>query len=74
MTGEFDAAADNLLTATGDRLEPSPAVLQGAATCAQCARRAQASHCGEILRDLFAREGRDPAAFDYVSSPLAVPA
>ena len=33
--------------------------------------RAQASHCGEILRDLFAREVRDPASLDYVSSPLA---
>jgi broad specificity phosphatase PhoE len=32
--------------------------------------RAQASHCGEILRDLFARDGRDPAALDYVASPL----
>src|SRR5271169_4169623 len=33
--------------------------------------RAQGSHCGEILRDLFARDKRDPAGFDYVSSPLA---
>ena len=32
--------------------------------------RAQASHCGELLRDLFARDKRDPAAFDYLSSPL----
>jgi probable phosphoglycerate mutase len=32
--------------------------------------RGQAAHCGEILRDLFAREGRDPAGLDYVSSPL----
>ena len=32
--------------------------------------RGQASHCGEILRDLFARDGRDPASLDYVSSPL----
>jgi probable phosphoglycerate mutase len=32
--------------------------------------RAQATLCGEILRDLFARDGRDPAALDYVSSPL----
>lgn len=32
--------------------------------------RAQGAHCGEILRDLFARDGRDPAALDYVSSPL----
>ena len=33
--------------------------------------RAQASHCGEVLRDLFDREGHDPKAFDYVASPLA---
>jgi len=32
--------------------------------------RAQAVHCGGILRDLFARDGRDPAQLDYVSSPL----
>jgi len=32
--------------------------------------REQAVHCGAILRDLFARDGRDPAALDYVSSPL----
>ena len=32
--------------------------------------RAQARACGEILRDLLARDGRDPADFDYVSSPL----
>ena len=32
--------------------------------------RAQGIHCGEILRDLFARAGRDPAGLDYVSSPL----
>ena len=32
--------------------------------------RAQAVHCGEILRDLFARDGRNAADFDYVSSPL----
>jgi probable phosphoglycerate mutase len=32
--------------------------------------REQAAHCGNILRDLFAREGRDPAAVDYLSSPL----
>jgi len=32
--------------------------------------RAQATHCGEILRDLFARASRDPASLDYVSSPL----
>ena len=33
--------------------------------------RAQAAHCGEILRGLFDRDGRDPAGFEYVSSPLA---
>jgi broad specificity phosphatase PhoE len=32
--------------------------------------RAQGAHCGDILRDLFARSGRDAAALDYVSSPL----
>jgi probable phosphoglycerate mutase len=32
--------------------------------------RAQANHCGNILRDLFAQIGRHPADFDYVSSPL----
>jgi probable phosphoglycerate mutase len=32
--------------------------------------RGQATHCGGILRDLFARDGREPATLDYVSSPL----
>ncbi|RDV02266.1 histidine phosphatase family protein [Undibacter mobilis] len=32
--------------------------------------RGQARHCGNVLRDLFAKEGRDPASLDYVSSPL----
>jgi probable phosphoglycerate mutase len=32
--------------------------------------RAQATHCGEILRDLLARDGRDAAGLDYVASPL----
>jgi probable phosphoglycerate mutase len=32
--------------------------------------RGQATHCGGILRDLFARERRDATALDYVSSPL----
>lgn len=32
--------------------------------------RGQAAHCGAVLRDLFAREGRDPAGLDYMSSPL----
>ncbi len=30
----------------------------------------QAIHCGEVLRDLFERDGIDPGALDYVSSPL----
>ncbi len=33
--------------------------------------RAQATHCGGLLRDLFARERRDPADLAYVSSPLS---
>jgi probable phosphoglycerate mutase len=32
--------------------------------------RGQAVHCGAVLRDLFARDGRDPAGLDYLSSPL----
>jgi broad specificity phosphatase PhoE len=45
--------------------------LQGGRDIALNARgRAQAAHCGEILRDLFARAGSDAAAYDYVSSPL----
>src|SRR5262249_31943861 len=28
------------------------------------------AHCGNILRDLFARNGGNPAEIDYVSSPL----
>jgi broad specificity phosphatase PhoE len=32
--------------------------------------RAQAVRCGEILRDLFIRDGRAPLDFDYVTSPL----
>jgi probable phosphoglycerate mutase len=32
--------------------------------------RRQAAHCGEILRDLFERDGRKPEDFDYISSPL----
>jgi probable phosphoglycerate mutase len=32
--------------------------------------RAQGIHCGEILRDLLARDSRDPAGLDFVSSPL----
>jgi broad specificity phosphatase PhoE len=30
----------------------------------------QAARCGDILRDLLARDGRDPRDFDYVASPL----
>lgn len=33
--------------------------------------RAQARHCGEVLRDLLARDGRDAAALDYLCSPLS---
>jgi probable phosphoglycerate mutase len=33
--------------------------------------REQARHCGLVLRDLFVKEGRDPASLDYVSSPLS---
>ena len=32
--------------------------------------RAQAALCGEILRDLLARDGRAPDSLGYVSSPL----
>jgi broad specificity phosphatase PhoE len=32
--------------------------------------RGQAVHCGEILRDLFARDSVAPEALDYISSPL----
>ena len=32
--------------------------------------RTQGSHCGDILRDLFAHDRRDPTSLDYVSSPL----
>jgi broad specificity phosphatase PhoE len=32
--------------------------------------RAQAAHCGEILRNLFDQQDVDAAALDYVSSPL----
>jgi probable phosphoglycerate mutase len=45
--------------------------LQGGRDIALNARgRQQGSRCGEILRDLFARAERDPASYDYVSSPL----
>src|ERR1700681_4324152 len=33
--------------------------------------RAQAVRCGEILRDLFVREGRSAADCDHVSRPLS---
>lgn len=32
--------------------------------------RAQAEHCGAVLADLFARDGRDAATLEYLSSPL----
>jgi broad specificity phosphatase PhoE len=32
--------------------------------------RSQATACGGIMRELLLRDGLDPAAFDYVSSPL----
>jgi probable phosphoglycerate mutase len=32
--------------------------------------REQGRHCGSLLRDLFARDGRDPATLSYVASPL----
>ena len=32
--------------------------------------RRQAARCGEILRELIARDGRSPAHYDFVSSPL----
>jgi probable phosphoglycerate mutase len=32
--------------------------------------RAQAAHCGGVLRDLFTREGHTAEDFDFVSSPL----
>jgi probable phosphoglycerate mutase len=32
--------------------------------------RQQAARCGEILRELFERDGRSPDSLDYVSSPL----
>lgn len=32
--------------------------------------RAQASHCGDILRDLFARDGCSADGFDFICSPL----
>ncbi len=45
--------------------------LQGQQEIALNARgRTQGALCGEILRNLFARQSRDPAALDYVSSPL----
>lgn len=33
--------------------------------------RRQAQECSGVLRDLFARDGREPAGYAYVSSPLA---
>ena len=45
--------------------------LQGNHDIALNARgQAQAIHCGEVLRDLFLRDGVEPGTLDYVSSPL----
>ena len=45
--------------------------LQGRCDTSLNARgREQAICCGEILRAVFARNGRDPAALDYIASPL----
>jgi broad specificity phosphatase PhoE len=45
--------------------------LQGRRDTALNARgRQQAAECGELLRDLFAREHRDAGDFAYVASPL----
>src|SRR5690349_7086001 len=32
--------------------------------------RVQASHCGEVMRELLERDGRPAAQYDFVSSPL----
>ncbi len=46
--------------------------LQGHRDTALNARgRGQAVHCGEILRDLFGRDVREPSDCAYVSSPLS---
>jgi len=45
--------------------------LQGSRDSALSARgREQASRCGQLLRDVFARAGRAVSDLDYVSSPL----
>jgi broad specificity phosphatase PhoE len=45
--------------------------LQGNHDIALNARgQAQAIHCGQVLRDLFVRDGIEPGTLDYVSSPL----
>jgi len=45
--------------------------LQGRHDVALNARgRAQATHCGEVLRDLFARDGIAADGFEYLCSPL----
>jgi broad specificity phosphatase PhoE len=45
--------------------------LQGRRDPALNARgREQAAACGEILRGIFAQSGIDPAALDYIASPL----
>ncbi len=45
--------------------------LQGRHDVALNARgRAQAAHCGAVLREVFARDGRVASELDYVASPL----
>ena len=61
----------SITSATARPTGTSPAACKAAATCRSMRAAARKrSHCGEILRDLFARDGRDPAGLDYVSSPL----
>ena len=49
----------------------SPAACRAAATSRSMRAAARKPRiAASILRDLFARDGRDPAALDYVSSPL----
>ena len=64
-------ARPSITSVTAKPTGTSQGRLQGRRDVALNARgRAQAAHCGEILRDLFARDGREPATLDYVSSPL----
>ena len=68
-----DAAGPPSITSvTAKPTGTSPAACRAAAICRSMRAAARKPrHCGEILRDLFARDQRDPAALDYVSSPLA---